>query len=216
MTAASLVDDVLTRALGMRKLEDGEATIMSSSSTSTSSSSNKDNKTQMILDELWLKIFSFLHVRDIVKSWMVIPILRQTIANEDKLWMELAKKEILAYGHGDFVQVLSRLGALTEKSGLVIMQLFHTPRKCFHSGCMKFFCERENHPSSCKYHPGKRKGRALSCCRQESFSAPGCKESTHCGRTFDAIKFVLPPIASPVDNNTSKSTFADSNIRLFA
>jgi hypothetical protein len=85
------------------------------------------------------------------------------------------------------------------------LELLFTFRKCSRSGCQhKWFCEWDNHPTACWFHPGKlRNGHYLTCCRAGSFQEPGCKQGYHDG-VFHMLVFsrrehadTLPSVAPP-------------------
>lgn len=163
---------------------------------------NVHNITTKLFDEIWRRIFNFLHPNEVVKSWISIPIIRQKTLQKEDL-MAVAKMEIESYGH-DFKAVCSRLGMLTEKDGLVIVNSFYKQRRCFRSGCMQLFSERYNFKDSCLYHSGKQgAGKVMSCCRGHGFKSVPCKSGFHDGKVFDAIM-----ITPTKDVNNEKNTSA--------
>ena len=169
----------------------------------------KKNITVCLFDEIWRKIFKFLCPKEMVRSYIAIPIIRQSTLHAAD-FLEIAKQEIESHGH-DYKGSLGRLGMLTENDGLMIMNFFYKQRKCFRSGCLQLFSERYNYKDSCAYHPGKcGAGKILTCCRNNGFKSAPCKRGFHDGKVFDAIMFI--PNSVNEGNNDSKMEQTSSNI----
>lgn len=145
--------------------------------------------------EVWILIAAYFpSLREFMRLWVSCQRLQQQLNKHDSIfWKSLLTTfiqerniamdsiSVSITGSSKFLSKSRIVERNTLEDFKVIENLF-TRRKCSRSGCFQYYEEWMNHASACWHHPGQMKsGMFLSCCRANSFQAPGCKSTFHSG-----------------------------------
>jgi hypothetical protein len=124
-------------------------------------------------------------LQDLVRLWIALGC---TLPANHCMWKEMLREHcLMSRGGQDLNDVIMRLGCRLDSGGLLLIERMYVLRKCSSSGCFNQFREIDNTKDTCAFHPGiLRKGR-LSCCREDSFRAMGCKAGYHKGALHESV-----------------------------
>ena len=160
-----------------------------------------------ICDEVWIIVASYLDNIAYLIRWKIALSKKSSQFSYERksFWLTLIEQ----FFHSQLLDTSTclskiRLSTISDSTdtAYLLKELF-SKKKCSRSGCLRFYREYKNNHGSCKYHPGKKSSSGyLSCCREKSFQAPGCKSGYHDGLFFNMVYCQR----LPADNNdTSKS-----------
>lgn len=124
-------------------------------------------------------------MREFVGLLCVTKLIVQHGPEDKQFWEQLLNHFLRSHGM-DLSAVLASFANLrsaqtASSSAYYLFKDLFAQRRCSRSGCFQTYEEWQNHPTACRYHPGRKKTRNLTCCGASGFSDRGCKAGTHSG-----------------------------------
>ena len=153
-------------------------------------------------EDCFFELAAFLDddLKQIVRFWVAL-CLRNDVTKNSVVWREILKRYLassLSACNNNYNTLINnetiaslrfRAGVRADIPYLNLIGRLYCKRKCSRSGCFEMYQEISNHATACRHHSGKMRNRFLSCCRERSFRALGCKQNFHDGVLFEFIHY---------------------------
>lgn len=145
-----------------------------------------------LCDEVWIQISSYFDDLKSIILWKIALSRKASQFSFERhdFWLTIVE-QFYRSRKLDITNFQSKYKSLNltnaEDMSNYLKSLFST-KKCSRSGCFRTYVEFNNNFGDCKFHPGKKNSAGyLTCCREKSFQAQGCKSSFHDGLFFNVL-----------------------------